>query len=195
LSDVNVSPGDALEADFLLSDHARVSAEIIDPTNGHVIARHDAGMLASGRQSIRFADADFAEDVAAGRYDMRIAANSSYEHGATATQTSEFQLASDRTAAVANRILLGAASPNPFNPSTEIEFSIPVGIAQSYRLAIYDGRGRLIRELASGSAGAGNYRVRWDGSDDRGQSVGSGIYLYRLTVGEAQLSDKMVLVK
>jgi hypothetical protein len=69
------------------------------------------------------------------------------------------------------------ARPSPFLSETEIAYSIPAGGAVSLRL--FDVGGRLVRTLASGRAEAGVHRVRWDGHDDAGRTVGAGVYFVR----------------
>jgi flagellar hook assembly protein FlgD len=93
------------------------------------------------------------------------------------------------------RLALLGNTPNPFNPSTTIRFAVPAGANQPYALRVYDVRGALVRELASGQIGAGTHAVPWDGRDHRGTAVSSGIYLYRLEVGATKLTGKMALVK
>jgi flagellar hook assembly protein FlgD len=83
--------------------------------------------------------------------------------------------------------------PNPFNPSTAITYSLPQ--SGHCRLVIYDVRGRLIRVLVDRETGAGRYCVLWDGRDEAGRPVGSGVYLYKLTAGEKQEIRRMVLLK
>jgi hypothetical protein len=83
--------------------------------------------------------------------------------------------------------------PNPFNPSTTIRFSLPE--AQEVRLAIYDVEGRLVRSLVDGVEPAGVNRVTWDGVDNDGSPVASGIYFVRLTDGQQAATRKIVLVK
>lgn len=87
--------------------------------------------------------------------------------------------------------------PNPFNPSTTIAFEIP-GNPEAHpitRLTIYDVRGRRVRNLIDSSFEPGRYEVNWDGRDDRGQSVASGIYLYTLKAGGETLTRKMTVLK
>jgi hypothetical protein len=84
--------------------------------------------------------------------------------------------------------------PNPFNPSTTIGFS--VSQSGPVVLDIYDLTGRHVRTLLRGGVAAGNHSVQWDGRDDRGSSVGSGVYFYRLRAGANYVaSRKMVLMK
>lgn len=88
--------------------------------------------------------------------------------------------------------------PNPFNPTTNIEFRIPPGGRSEFgfiELAIYDISGRLVKTLVSENRVAGSYSVQWDGSNDLGQKVSSGIYIYRLQAGNFVRARKMVLLK
>lgn len=83
--------------------------------------------------------------------------------------------------------------PNPFNPSTTIAFTLPQTLHVS--LIVYDATGRAVSTLANGVTRFGSYRVVWDGTDDSGQPVGSGVYFYRLEAGLFSESKKMVLTK
>jgi len=83
--------------------------------------------------------------------------------------------------------------PNPFNPSTEIRFSLPrAGTAE---LAVYDLFGRRVRTLVQGELAAGPHAVRWDGRDEAGERLPSGMYLYRLLADGTTFTRKAVLVK
>ena len=93
----------------------------------------------------------------------------------------------------AARFALEANVPNPFNPATEIAFSLPSSSPISLR--VYDAAGRLVRVLVDETRTAGRYSVRWDGRDDAGAAVASGVYRYRLmTPGETR-TRSMVLLK
>ena len=91
------------------------------------------------------------------------------------------------------RFSLGQCYPNPFNPSTTISYTI--GEAASVRLAIYDVSGRLVRVLVDGSRGAGTHSEIWDGTDNAGRGVSSGVYFYRLRSNAFMETRKMVLLK
>jgi len=89
--------------------------------------------------------------------------------------------------------LLGNA-PNPFNPRTEIRFEIdrpgPV------MLRIYSAAGRLVRTLVREDAlPSGRYRTEWDGRDERGTTVGSGVYVYQFSSQGRSITRKMTLLK
>ncbi|RMH76283.1 MAG: T9SS C-terminal target domain-containing protein, partial [Calditrichaeota bacterium] len=83
--------------------------------------------------------------------------------------------------------------PNPFNPSTDIRYSVP--FAGEYRLEIYNVLGQKVRVLTDGYQAAGIHQVKWDGRDDAGQIVTSGIYFYRLIGKNVNLTRKMILLK
>ncbi len=83
--------------------------------------------------------------------------------------------------------------PNPFNPSTSIAFYLanPGHVS----LAIYDAAGARVRALFDAPKPAGRHTVTWDGRNDSGASVGSGVYYYRLTAGKASFVKKLVVVR
>jgi hypothetical protein len=84
--------------------------------------------------------------------------------------------------------------PNPFNPATTISFSMPR--AGHLKLSIYDVRGRLVRTLIDGLKPMGtDQTVVWDGSDNLGQLVSSGLYFYEAKTGGEVRIGKMTLVK
>jgi hypothetical protein len=83
--------------------------------------------------------------------------------------------------------------PNPFNPRTEIVFTM--ARAGHASLRVYDVTGRPVTTLVDGTLPAGPSRSGWDGRDARGRSVGSGVYYYRLVTGDATKTRRMVLLK
>lgn len=85
--------------------------------------------------------------------------------------------------------------PNPFNPSTTIPFTLPHSSLQPVRLIIYDILGQEIITLLDEVKNTGYYEVVWNGKNQLGQLMPSGIYIYRLWVGGQSLSRKMSLLK
>jgi hypothetical protein len=83
--------------------------------------------------------------------------------------------------------------PNPFNPSTEIQYRI--GNEAHVNLKIFDVTGRLIRTLVDQPQEAGIYRVMWGGREGGGRLVSTGVYFYRLTAGKFSQTRRMVLLK
>ncbi len=94
----------------------------------------------------------------------------------------------------AARFALQPVQPNPFNPSTQLVFELPV--AGPARLRVYDLSGRLVRTLVDESAvAAGRHVATWDGRDDGGRAVAAGIYVGRLDANGLTASRRMVMVK
>ncbi|MCD6250682.1 MAG: T9SS type A sorting domain-containing protein [candidate division Zixibacteria bacterium] len=88
--------------------------------------------------------------------------------------------------------------PNPFNPSTIIEFSVGAaenGASQHVRLDVFNILGQEVTTLMDGSYSAGDYQVVWDATDKSGRRVATGIYLYRLKVGDERKTKKMLFLK
>ncbi len=83
--------------------------------------------------------------------------------------------------------------PNPFNPSTTIEFSLPV--SGPVRLVVYNILGEAVRTLTDRTWPAGTHRLIWRGTDQRGRSLSSGVYFYRLESNDFSATRKMLLLK
>ena len=83
--------------------------------------------------------------------------------------------------------------PNPFNPSTDISFD--AGVSGEISLVIYDILGNKVKTLVSGFMTPGNYVVSWDGTDNNGNNVSSGVYVYTLITSGQTISKRMLLVK
>jgi flagellar hook assembly protein FlgD len=89
---------------------------------------------------------------------------------------------------------LGQNYPNPFNPSTTIRFDLPKEAPVT--LEIYNVLGVRVRSLLAGQVvSAGNHSMVWDGHDDNGISLPSGVYLYRISAADFQASRKMTMLK
>jgi len=87
--------------------------------------------------------------------------------------------------------------PNPFNPATVIRFDLPANNKSTYHvdLSIYNMRGQFIRKLVDEEKSPGTCTVTWDGCDDFGQQVNSGIYLLKITADEYNTCIKMIILK
>jgi len=83
--------------------------------------------------------------------------------------------------------------PNPFNPVTEISFTLPE--ASEVRVMVYNILGQHVSTLIDGYQEAGEHAVIWNGTDSNGRKVSSGIYLYTIEAGQYKASRKMVLMK
>jgi hypothetical protein len=94
---------------------------------------------------------------------------------------------------IPSQLVLPQNRPNPFNPQTEIAFT--VHRAGWGTLRVYDVKGNLVRTLVDGHQVVGSHAVTWDGRDDAGRQAPSGVYVYRLQVNDQVGSRKMLLVK
>ena len=95
-----------------------------------------------------------------------------------------------------SRPVLLQNAPNPFNASTVISFLIPFRLAnEATRLSIYNLTGQLVRVLQLETLQAGEHTLSWDGRDDYGREVASGVYIYRLDVGEWAVHRRMLLLR
>jgi len=93
------------------------------------------------------------------------------------------------------RARLEQNAPNPFNPATTIRYTVREGKNSRVRLVVYDGRGRRVRTLVDALEAGGAYEAKWDGRDNHGQPVSSGIYFYRMTQPGFIATRKMLLLK
>jgi hypothetical protein len=136
-------------------------------------------------------DWNWADTVAEGwRYHYKISSvdmadNESEAAGGLATGTGG--------GAVPQHVILDQNIPNPFNPITSITVGLPA--AGRVRLSVYDASGRRVRRLLDGAMQQGFRSVEWDGTDDTGQRVSSGVYFYRLDAAGETITRKMLLLK
>ncbi|NIT55217.1 MAG: T9SS type A sorting domain-containing protein, partial [Aliifodinibius sp.] len=83
--------------------------------------------------------------------------------------------------------------PNPFNPSTEIRYQLPQ--AEEVNIVIYNVLGQQVRELVNRKQEAGSYVVKWNGDNEQGLSVPSGMYFLRMKAGSFIANRKLLLLK
>ena len=88
---------------------------------------------------------------------------------------------------------LSAAYPNPFNPETTIEFTVPT---DGYvKIDVFNAAGQLVNSLVDEELSAGGYKTTWDAVDASGQEVSSGVYFYRMQAGDFAATHSMTLLK
>jgi len=90
-------------------------------------------------------------------------------------------------------VVFYGAAPNPFNPATDLKFSLPVGA--EVELTLYDVSGRRVRSLVTGHLEAGPHTASWNGRDEAGRNVASGTYFARLTVGGVSSVKSVTLIR
>jgi len=124
--------------------------------------------------------------------ELRIASNDAAHPDTTVNVTFTVQAVSGAGVPGA-RFTLHNAVPNPFNPATDIAFELHrSGFAT---LRIYDVSGRLVRTLVADRLTAGHHDTRWNGRDERGRDVASGVYYSRLVAGQRTQTGKLTLIR
>lgn len=88
---------------------------------------------------------------------------------------------------------LGQNNPNPFNPSTSIDFALPK--SANVKVEIFNILGQKVKTVVDEYLSAGYKKVTWDGTDNTGKTVASGVYLYRMTADDFTATKKMMLMK
>jgi len=99
----------------------------------------------------------------------------------------------DSSSTLPTRFELSQNYPNPFNPTTTITLSLPQESKVS--LEVYDITGRKVRTLLKEALPAGVHKISWDGRNENGEAVGSGVYIYRVVAGAFKESRKMALLR
>ena len=99
----------------------------------------------------------------------------------------------DRQNAIPTEFALDQNYPNPFNPTTSIGYALKENT--KVVLKIYNLLGQEVRTLVNGNQEAGYKKVAWDGMNDKGTRVASGIYIYRIKAGDFVKARKMILMK
>jgi len=90
-------------------------------------------------------------------------------------------------------VALRAPHPNPFNPTTTVSFTLPR--AADLDLAVFDLRGRRLQTLVAGHRSRGTHHAQWHGTDDRGRTLASGVYLVRLQVDREVATRRVSLIR
>jgi hypothetical protein len=83
--------------------------------------------------------------------------------------------------------------PNPFNPETKIKFALKE--TGDVSIKIYNIKGALVRALVDGEMNAAYHEIIWDGKDNTGKQVGSGVYFYKMKAEKYTATKKMILMK
>ena len=116
-------------------------------------------------------------------------------------ELTDVRLLHDPTAiALPTEFSLDPNYPNPFNPTTTISFRVPISTSVSrggtpVSIEVFNTLGQSVRTLVDGALSPGYHRAEWDGRNGSGHSVGSGVYVYRVSVGTQARIGKMTLLK
>lgn len=113
--------------------------------------------------------------------------------GADGSQVSQADTAAETDPAVPAGLELSQNFPNPFNSETEIKYGLPV--RSSVHISVYNIFGKKVRTIKDGIEDSGYYSVNWDGRDDNGELLASGMYFYVFASDDNYLTGKMMFLK
>jgi hypothetical protein len=123
---------------------------------------------------------------------LRVTAVSSYADGPSDVAQATFQ--ANENGALPQRPVLLGSTPNPMTETTRIALVLPEVGGRRVSLGIFDASGRRLRTWSGGFT-PGLNEVTWDGTDDRGRSVGAGVYFYRLELDGSRETGRIALVR
>lgn len=189
----------------LLTDRATLDVELVDAAQV-VAVRHAFGPQAAGRRTLDLAGAGLFDGLPAGEYRARLSARPLA--GDAAPSVAEVALTLDGAAGQlgGQKPALLGNTPNPFAATTVIRVRVPAafaaggtgaggGAAATARLELFDTTGRLVRGFERSVPAAGLLDLPWDGRDDAGRSVPSGLYFYRVRLAGETLRGQLVVVR
>jgi hypothetical protein len=176
------------------------SSVVVDPfATSHVYVGNDLGVFVSRDGGDTWDDYGLGLPEAVTVIDLTISLTSHELRAAThGNGVYERPLLSTLTAVpedvpAAPPFVLAANQPNPFNPRTTIAYQL--SREGMVRLAVFDLAGRCVRTLVQSRQSPGSHAVDWDGRDDRGRTLPSGAYLYRLELDGRSGTRKMLLLR
>ena len=163
-------------------------------SSDNIVGWYDTDLTVDGPGAL----SDFSGEQSAGEWELWVSDNAGLDTGTLNEWCVHVYSASstdvpEGDGLTPSRYVLEGISPNPFNPVTEVSYGAPGAGHVSVR--VYDVSGRLVRTLVDGEVGAGYHTAVWDGRDDRGVDVASGVYFCRMSAESYRATAKMVLLK
>jgi len=190
-----VAGTDAPVATFTLTDRAHLSLELADRVSGRVFEKRDAGTFDAGQVSVPITAADLAPVPATGDLVLKLTATPAYASGGSPATASIALAAKGGGLVPPTTAMLLPAWPNPASAGTHFRFALPTAAAARATLTLLDASGRRVRAFA-GPFAPGVNDVAWDGLDDGGRQVHSGLFFYELSApGAEKLSHRLVVVR
>jgi fibronectin type 3 domain-containing protein len=132
-------------------------------------------------------------NVPTGDYTYHVTAIYSDTYESAASNQVTVQHTDAPTPLVPTVTALSGNYPNPFNPSTDVKFSLKE--AADVQIDIFNIKGEKVKTLVNDHMEAAYHSVTWNGNDDQGRTVGSGIYFYKMRAGKYTSTKKMILMK
>ena len=189
-----VAGADAPVASFTLTDRASVRLEITDRNGGRPYTTRDAGTLDAGHVSVPISAADIAALPATGDLVLKLTATPAYASGGSAASATVALAVHGGGLVAPTTAMLLPAWPNPAHAGTTFRFVLPAAAVDRASLSLLDASGRRVRTL-SGPFSAGVNEVAWDGLDNDGRPVRSGLYFYDLDAAGTKFSRRLVVVR
>tara|TARA_B100000427_G_scaffold322404_1_gene324354 strand:- start:381 stop:2528 length:2148 start_codon:yes stop_codon:yes gene_type:complete len=138
-------------------------------------------------------DTFFVDEVVDGNYEYWVSAVDYNGNESDPSEVVSVLLDVDVAIALPTEFALQQNYPNPFNPSTQIQYAVPTDA--NVTIAIYDLMGRKVRTLVNGNVTAGYHTTMWNATNDLGQPVAAGMYIYTISSHDYLAKKKMVLLK
>lgn len=132
--------------------------------------------------------------IPVGSYDYNVSALFSGGFEGALSDTSTVYFVGINEISVSVEVRLENNFPNPFNPETTISFST-TECTENTEISVFNLKGQKIKTLVNEILASGNHSVVWDGTDESGKTVSSGVYLYKMKAGDYQKIRKMILMK
>ena len=132
-------------------------------------------------------------DITDGSWQYWVTAVDSSGNESDASDMISVMLANEQEIAIPTVFSLEQNYPNPFNPSTQVRYALPE--ASKVSISIYDMMGREVRSLVNGSMDAGYHTALWNATNDNGNPVSAGMYIYTIQAGDFRQVKKMILLK
>jgi hypothetical protein len=168
-------------------DDFALVARIQNQTYAYPLVSSGGGTIETGKTYRRFtATAGDWTDMSGYREDLALRARCSQSLVVSADDDLDDEI-------VPSDFALGNNYPNPFNPRTQIEYSI--GSESHVTVAVYNILGQHISTIVDETKKPGEYMVEWDATDDSGEPVSTGIYVYRIQAGDFSDTKKMLLLR
>lgn len=186
--------GETPTARFTLTDRAALTLEVSDPSNGRIVSRRNVGTMPAGSHEIALSPTDLMGVAEPRDLVLTLKAASGYASGDGAAAQANFRSNGGSAAALPAQPVLLGNWPNPARANTRISFLLPASVPNKVSLGVYDANGRRLRTLDR-SFSPGLNEVLWDGADDGGRAVRSGVYFYRLEVGAQRYTRRMAVVR
>ena len=188
---IQYDPDKVTRATIIQSDLEGMNFECNEPSKGDIrVAMAGANGMESGKKTLFLMELE----TTGGNESVDVSIRSARLWNEQANeQTAAFENATLTSTATPHAFFLYQNSPNPFNASTVIRFTSTC--ASRIQLRVYDIRGAVVRTLLDEDRSAGLQSVSWDGRNDRGESVASGVYLFELRSMGTKLVKRMTLMK